>query len=106
MPEPSSTLERSSEAPSAGPALGLGLLMANLPGPRLLRRRFNLTPREAEAARLIALRLTNREVAEVLGVSVHTARRHTERTFRKLGVGSRRDVLRAITRASEPSPLN
>lgn len=54
--------------------------------------RFGLTPREAEIAELLARRLTNREIAEALGISRHTVRHHAERVFAKLGVHSRRDV--------------
>ena len=51
-----------------------------------------LTAREREVAALLAARRTNAEVAAALGVSEHTARHHTERVLRKLGVRSRRDV--------------
>ena len=48
--------------------------------------------REAEVARLLVERLTNAELAGALGISVHTARHHTQRVMQKLGVGSRREL--------------
>lgn len=58
----------------------------------LLRRRFRLTSREAEIARLLAERLTNNEIAMELGISVHTVRHHVEQVMSKLNVSSRNDV--------------
>lgn len=54
--------------------------------------RFRLTPRECETARLLAAARSNTEVATTLGVTKHTARRHTEAVLRKLGVASRAAV--------------
>jgi DNA-binding CsgD family transcriptional regulator len=51
-----------------------------------------LTRTEARVARLLALRLTNAEIAAQLYISQHTARHHTESVMAKLGVKSRRDV--------------
>jgi DNA-binding CsgD family transcriptional regulator len=55
-----------------------------------------LTRREIEIARLLASRRRTSEIAELLGVSVHTARRHTEHVLMKLGVHSRREVERVL----------
>ena len=54
--------------------------------------RFGLTRREAQIARLLARRATNREIAEQLDVSPHTVRHHVENIFAKLGVHSRRSM--------------
>ena len=54
--------------------------------------RLGLTRREAQVARLLARRATNREIAEQLGMSPHTVRHHVENVFAKLGVHSRRAV--------------
>jgi DNA-binding CsgD family transcriptional regulator len=62
------------------------------PLPEELRRRFGLTKREAEIALLLASGLRTREIAERLFISWHTARTHTEKTFRKLGVRARGQV--------------
>ena len=64
-----------------------------------LRERYGLTPREIRVSTLLAARLRSREIAEVLGISIHTARRHAEAVLRKIGVQSRaelRDRLRDI----------
>ncbi|HEY0779228.1 MAG TPA: helix-turn-helix transcriptional regulator [Gemmatirosa sp.] len=54
----------------------------------------HLTAREHEIAGLLAQRRTNREIAEALTITEHTARHHTERVLRKLGLSTRRDVPR------------
>ena len=54
--------------------------------------RFGLTRREAQIARLLARRATNREIAERLDVSPHTVRHHVENIFAKLGIHSRRSI--------------
>ena len=65
--------------------------------PRLLTAlvlgdRYGLTPREIRVATLLAARLQSREIAEVLGISIHTARRHAEAVLRKVGVQSRAEL--------------
>jgi DNA-binding CsgD family transcriptional regulator len=78
------------------PALKAGVIMRLAhdhevtPAPSLAR--LGLTRREAQVARLLARRATNREVAEQLGVSPHTVRHHAENVFSKLGVHSRRAI--------------
>lgn len=57
-----------------------------------LRDRFDLTPRQAEVARLLARRLTNDEIAQRLQVSPNTARHHTEAVMGKMEVSDRREV--------------
>lgn len=61
-----------------------------------MRATFALTPREVQIARLLAGRRSNSEIADALGVSAHTVRRHTERVLMKLGVHSRRGVEGAL----------
>ncbi|MES1925606.1 LuxR C-terminal-related transcriptional regulator [Salinisphaera sp. T31B1] len=56
------------------------------------RERFGLTGREAEVARLLIRRRSNREIAALLGISVHTARHHTEHVLDKLAIVRRVDV--------------
>jgi len=51
-----------------------------------------LTPRQRELAGLIAQGLTNREIAQGLGISVFTVRHHVSHVLRKLKVKSRAQV--------------
>jgi DNA-binding CsgD family transcriptional regulator len=48
-----------------------------------------LTARELQVLRLVAGGKSNREIAAELFISDHTARRHLQNIFRKLGVSSR-----------------
>jgi len=61
-----------------------------------LQERFDLTPRQAEVAQLLARRKTNPEIAEALCISPHTARHHTEAVLQKLNVSCRRNVYRRV----------
>jgi LuxR family transcriptional regulator, maltose regulon positive regulatory protein len=57
-----------------------------------------LTERELAVLRLLPGRLTQREVAEALYVSLNTVKTHTKSIYRKLGVDARDD---AVDRARE-----
>ena len=57
---------------------------------------FNLTSREAEVVELLTQGLTDREVAERLFISVHTAHRHSERILKKLNISSRAGIAHAL----------
>jgi DNA-binding CsgD family transcriptional regulator len=70
-----------------------------VPAPDSIRTRYGLTVRELQVASLIMHRLTNAEIARMLGVSPHTARHHTENVLAKVGVRSREALRRAITEA-------
>jgi DNA-binding CsgD family transcriptional regulator len=61
-----------------------------------------LTPREAQVARLIAEGASAKDVAKALAISVHTARRHTEHVFEKLGVQSRTQLVLLLRAAPRP----
>jgi LuxR family maltose regulon positive regulatory protein len=52
-----------------------------------------LTERETEVLELLALRLTDREIAETLVISPFTVRRHLDNISQKLGVRGRRTVV-------------
>jgi DNA-binding CsgD family transcriptional regulator len=83
------------------PPTGPGMLPASG-----LQAMFGLTPREAEVAGLLAEGHRNHEIAARLSVTEHTARRHTERVLRKLGVRSRSAVAAAIRhRAAAPDAV-
>jgi len=60
-----------------------------------------LTARQLEIALLAADGRTNREVADLLGISEHTVNAHLRAAFRRLGV-SRRRALAAALAASAP----
>ncbi|MBB5935051.1 helix-turn-helix transcriptional regulator [Streptomyces zagrosensis] len=51
-----------------------------------------LSPREKEVARLVALGHTNREIADVLFLSPRTVEQHVAKVLRKLNVTSRNEV--------------
>jgi DNA-binding CsgD family transcriptional regulator len=65
----------------------------SLPGTEALAGRFDLTPREAEVALLLADGRSNAEIAEQLFISPHTTKRHVEKVLAKLEVSSRAKVL-------------
>lgn len=53
------------------------------------RERLGITPREMEILELVALGLSNREIAEKLFVSENTVKTHCSRAFDKLGAKRR-----------------
>lgn len=77
-----------------GNALTIGVVIEDLSPPRFdaqrLASEYHLTRRELQTAALLQRRMPAKEIATALGVSVNTARRHTEHLFAKLGVHSRR----------------
>ena len=54
-----------------------------------LMKKFGLTRREAQVARLLSLGRSNQRIARELRISEHTARHHTQRILAKLAVHSR-----------------
>lgn len=60
-----------------------------LEGEPIVMDGLGLTPAQQKVARGLAEGLANRAIARRLGVSEHTARRHTEQVFVKLGVNNR-----------------
>jgi PAS domain S-box-containing protein len=67
-------------------------------GPSAVER---LSPREHEVAELLALGHTNAEIGSILHLSVRTVEHHRSRVMRKLGVGSRAGVVKALGVARE-----
>jgi DNA-binding CsgD family transcriptional regulator len=74
-----------------------------LPSDAELRARFGLTVREAEVARLLARGSTNAMLSQALGISPHTAERHTERVLAKLGLHSRGAIAALLVDGQEVS---
>ena len=81
-------------------------LLARIDGPR---RDDGLTPTQREVAELVAIGLTNRQVADRLFMSPHTVEAHLKAIYRTLEIGSRGELRDAIrdsthgTRDSTPS---
>ncbi|MFL5575523.1 MAG: response regulator transcription factor, partial [Gemmatimonadaceae bacterium] len=61
-----------------------------------LGARYGLTEREADVTQLLSAGRSTADIAQALGISPFTARRHTERVIDKLGVRSRADVPRLV----------
>jgi DNA-binding NarL/FixJ family response regulator len=57
-----------------------------------LQRRYGLTRREVEVARLLAQGKSNSAIAAELDISAHTARHHTQHVLSKLNVHSRAEA--------------
>lgn len=56
-----------------------------------------VTPREAQVLRHVAFGLSNREIAQSLGISVETVKEHVQNILRKTGASDRTDVaVRAV----------
>jgi DNA-binding CsgD family transcriptional regulator len=71
-----------------------------------IRSRFGLTPRQTQVARMLAQRYSSKEIARQLGVTVHTARRHSEAVLQRLGIHRRSDVAAALAAPDERRSRN
>jgi DNA-binding NarL/FixJ family response regulator len=72
-----------------------GLLTSGIQGAELL------TPREAEVLELLQDGAANAEIAHELSIGIETVRTHARHIFRKLGIGSRRE----LTRLARQDPI-
>lgn len=93
--------------PGGTGTLGIGLATVSgcLSIDASVRQRFGLTPRESDVASHLAAGASSREVAESLGMSVHTARRHTERVLQKCNVRRRSAIAAALHAAWLPETI-
>ena len=55
---------------------------------------YELTPRQAEVARLLLQAKTRRQIAGELGLSESTVKTHTAELYKKLGINSRVELFR------------
>lgn len=69
-----------------------------LPSVEMLSKALQVSDREAEVALLLAQGLDPREVAERLGISLHTVRDHLKSVFAKTGTRSQVNLVRRILR--------
>ncbi|BFM08036.1 DNA-binding response regulator [Halioxenophilus aromaticivorans] len=60
-----------------------------IPGEVVLQRTLNLTHRESEVLYWLACGKANKEISEILDISVRTVNKHLEQIFPKLGVENR-----------------
>jgi DNA-binding NarL/FixJ family response regulator len=65
-----------------------GLLDSEIQGAELL------TPREAQVLELLEAGAPNAEIAHELSIGIETVRTHARHIYRKLGIGSRRELAR------------
>jgi DNA-binding NarL/FixJ family response regulator len=90
------------------PTLGAALLALRPPGPRPAGPGGELSERELEVLRLVALGHTNAEVATELYVSVRTVETHRAHLQQKLGLRTRADLMRYARKIGlleeEPGP--
>ena len=61
-----------------------------------LRQLFRLTPMQARVTRMLMTRRTNSEMAQHLGISIHTVRRHVEAVLLRTNATDRWDVERVV----------
>lgn len=77
---------------------------AVIPGLGASDSRLRLTPAETEAALLVAAGHANREIAEILSLSVRTVENRLQRIYEKLGLSSRTELAALFTApASTPA---
>ena len=94
-------------APGVGRFLVVELEDFSLPGPAVdeVARRHGLTRAETGVLSALTLGLTNRAIAERLGVSPTTVRTHVTRILRKLGVASRTEAIMLVRDGGSGSSL-
>ncbi len=64
------------------------------------QKQFELTPREADVAALLADGLPDKQIARELDISLHTVRRHVERVLAKTGCHNRTEAALKLRQAT------
>jgi DNA-binding CsgD family transcriptional regulator len=87
-----STVSLTSRSEKSAILVSVDRIASPITAPDSLRTRYGLTVREIQVASLLIQRLTNLEIARMLGISPHTARHHTQNVLAKLGLRSRHSL--------------
>jgi DNA-binding CsgD family transcriptional regulator len=66
---------------------------------------YPLTPRESQVASMIARGMQNKEIANLLGTSPDTVRKHTIRVYEKLGVAGRVELVARVCDTPALGPM-
>ena len=77
--------------------------VGRLPDETELRRRFSLTRKQARVALLLLDRLSDREIAETLGIAHETARVHVKIVRLKMNARNRREIPEIIRALAQPA---
>ena len=85
-----------STAPATGTAKIRGVVVASDDGRPLRRVVVRVTASELRVARMAADGMTNREIAQALFLTENTIETHLRSVFRKLEIGSRSQLARAL----------
>ena len=70
---------------------------------RDMRSELGLTARETQVLTMLDRAMSNREIAESLGIAIHTVKNHVHSVLAKLGVSSRAEAVRKY-RAAQIAP--
>jgi DNA-binding NarL/FixJ family response regulator len=68
----------------------------------VVNRLQSLTPRQMQVCRLVVEGLTNKEIAERLGITVHTVKVHRADVMRQMEVDSVAELVRAVVAPQQP----